>query len=402
MIKICVIGLGYVGLPISLEISKRFETIGFDTNLNRIKNLIKHKDTNNEFNSDLDDQEDGIASSSDSATTGNRPTVAVLDPNGNEIKSVGDDFTVSFSTTDANYISKIELFYEDGSSADLYTDETGTNVDGSAAGNETTSYVINDASARLGNDGLHNGGINYDAAVRIVVHDVGDYNGENSQSNEDSSDDTFTMANHTLNRDFSEGWHLFGSPMDAVEQDGSALQTDNFGSLGNWGEDWLVFDVDGQYENLETTEGEGFYMLLQGDNNLEITGNPILLDPDTGDSQAVELGKGWNLIANPLVTYQGREELTFSDGSETKSWYGAWLAGWVQPSVIGWFGDSHAAYDVLAPWGGYWINTSRELSVEFRPYNFDNTDLGRSQVVSGWDLIRKDIETRYDNSFIQS
>jgi len=50
MIKICVIGLGYVGLPISLEISKRFETIGFDTNLNRIKNLIKHKDTNNEFN----------------------------------------------------------------------------------------------------------------------------------------------------------------------------------------------------------------------------------------------------------------------------------------------------------------------------------------------------------------
>ena len=49
MIKICVIGLGYVGLPISMEISKRFETIGFDVNLNRVKNLIKHNDTNNEF-----------------------------------------------------------------------------------------------------------------------------------------------------------------------------------------------------------------------------------------------------------------------------------------------------------------------------------------------------------------
>ena len=49
MIKICVIGLGYVGLPISMEISKRFETIGFDINLNRVKNLIKHNDTNNEF-----------------------------------------------------------------------------------------------------------------------------------------------------------------------------------------------------------------------------------------------------------------------------------------------------------------------------------------------------------------
>jgi UDP-N-acetyl-D-galactosamine dehydrogenase len=49
MIKICVIGLGYVGLPISMQISKKFETIGFDINANRVKNLINHNDTNNEF-----------------------------------------------------------------------------------------------------------------------------------------------------------------------------------------------------------------------------------------------------------------------------------------------------------------------------------------------------------------
>ena len=49
MIKICVIGLGYVGLPISMQISKRFETIGFDVNTKRIKDLIEYKDTNNEF-----------------------------------------------------------------------------------------------------------------------------------------------------------------------------------------------------------------------------------------------------------------------------------------------------------------------------------------------------------------
>ena len=29
-IKICVIGLGYVGLPIALEFSKKFSVIGFD------------------------------------------------------------------------------------------------------------------------------------------------------------------------------------------------------------------------------------------------------------------------------------------------------------------------------------------------------------------------------------
>jgi len=49
MIKICVIGLGYVGLPLSIQISKKIETIGFDINSQRVKNLNNHIDTNNEF-----------------------------------------------------------------------------------------------------------------------------------------------------------------------------------------------------------------------------------------------------------------------------------------------------------------------------------------------------------------
>jgi len=50
MIKICIIGLGYVGLPLCLKISKKFKTIGFDTDSNRIKSLAKKNDTNKEFN----------------------------------------------------------------------------------------------------------------------------------------------------------------------------------------------------------------------------------------------------------------------------------------------------------------------------------------------------------------
>ena len=41
MLKIGVIGLGYVGLPICLNISKSFNTIGFDLNKKRIANLKK-------------------------------------------------------------------------------------------------------------------------------------------------------------------------------------------------------------------------------------------------------------------------------------------------------------------------------------------------------------------------
>ena len=49
MIKVCVIGLGYVGLPICLKSSYKFKTVGFDTNKLRIKNLNKKFDQNNEY-----------------------------------------------------------------------------------------------------------------------------------------------------------------------------------------------------------------------------------------------------------------------------------------------------------------------------------------------------------------
>ena len=48
--KIAVIGLGYVGLPLSLEFGKKFITLGFDINKERVKQLINGLDINNEFN----------------------------------------------------------------------------------------------------------------------------------------------------------------------------------------------------------------------------------------------------------------------------------------------------------------------------------------------------------------
>lgn len=49
MTKICVIGLGYVGLPILINLSKRFNCIGYDINSKRVKQLTKGKDIFNEF-----------------------------------------------------------------------------------------------------------------------------------------------------------------------------------------------------------------------------------------------------------------------------------------------------------------------------------------------------------------
>ena len=45
----CVIGLGYVGLPILLHLTSKFSSYGFDINTNRINNLKNKIDTNNEL-----------------------------------------------------------------------------------------------------------------------------------------------------------------------------------------------------------------------------------------------------------------------------------------------------------------------------------------------------------------
>ena len=47
-IKIGVIGLGYVGLPIAIAAAKKFSTIGFDLNKNRIYDLKNYVDVNKE------------------------------------------------------------------------------------------------------------------------------------------------------------------------------------------------------------------------------------------------------------------------------------------------------------------------------------------------------------------
>ena len=48
-VKVCVVGLGYVGLPLAVEFSKYFETYGFDISKEKIRNLKKGIDPNNEL-----------------------------------------------------------------------------------------------------------------------------------------------------------------------------------------------------------------------------------------------------------------------------------------------------------------------------------------------------------------
>ena len=48
MYKIGIIGLGYVGLPLALEFGKKYNTVGFDKSIKRIRELKKNVDITRE------------------------------------------------------------------------------------------------------------------------------------------------------------------------------------------------------------------------------------------------------------------------------------------------------------------------------------------------------------------
>ena len=52
-VKICVIGLGYVGLPLARLFSTKYETIGFDMNQKRVDALMAGHDETLEVSDEL-------------------------------------------------------------------------------------------------------------------------------------------------------------------------------------------------------------------------------------------------------------------------------------------------------------------------------------------------------------
>ena len=50
--KIAVLGLGYVGLPLAVEFSKYFKTIGFEVNLEKVEVIQSGNDPTNEIGND--------------------------------------------------------------------------------------------------------------------------------------------------------------------------------------------------------------------------------------------------------------------------------------------------------------------------------------------------------------
>ena len=319
------------------------------------------------FNSD----DEGGALSAISQTTHARPEVTVINPNGGEIYSSGDGYVVEFSTTNDRFISEINIQFLDQDGNWIDEDENANLFSYSGSGDDSKTYT-----GSVSSSGTE---VHESAAIRVIVTDIGDANNDNKESNQDESLNNFTLAAHTISKTFNDGWNLFGSILDVSDGPNGELMLDNLSaSFGNWGENWVAYDADGQYENLSLDHGKGFYLALAADDILVLEGDPVTGDPDDGALTSISLTEGWNLIANPLVVLTAKSEISVEYDGVTLAWDDAVNAGWIAPSINGWFGDSHFPYDVLHPSGGYWVNTSRDLELHF------TTDDGSE------DLSRKD------------
>jgi UDP-N-acetyl-D-glucosamine/UDP-N-acetyl-D-galactosamine dehydrogenase len=78
-VTVCVVGLGYVGLPLAVEFAKHFTVYGFDLNENRIAILKKGNDPNREVESDAL-KKTTIEYSSDPAVIGKAGFIIVAVP----------------------------------------------------------------------------------------------------------------------------------------------------------------------------------------------------------------------------------------------------------------------------------------------------------------------------------
>jgi hypothetical protein len=172
------------------------------------------------------------------------------------------------------------------------------------------------------------------------------------------------------------------------------------------------------YDNISSYQGLGYYLALAEEETMIVTGTSAIIDDDASGTSAMPrtaddgttsnvadtsldgegdwiLAKGWNLVSNPLVVMVSKYRFDVYDGDiGPKSFDEAVNSGWIAPSIYGLFENSYEPYNRLMPFTGYWVNTSRELTVKIRPHYLDDdgNDLGRkSDIAMSFKLNAKDV-----------
>src|SRR5882672_6180790 len=80
MNTVAVVGLGYVGLPLAVEFGKRYPTIGFDLNAQKVAHYCKYEDPTGEVSPDELRAAQKLTATTDAATLADADFIIVAVP----------------------------------------------------------------------------------------------------------------------------------------------------------------------------------------------------------------------------------------------------------------------------------------------------------------------------------
>ena len=280
-----------------------------------------------------------------SITTGNNPTVTLLNPLGPAILRSNSPYSVDWLMSNTSFVDSVFLYYSSDSGATFDLLSSLSNVD---------SYSWTTPSEHL----------TYGGKIKVEIKD------EAGRYSYDESAAPFVIVGDSLSFPIQFGWTLWGVPLvpyiDSIR--------DNFEDdfEGGW---WSFRYSNGGYLfNNSLSIEEGYWLATDASAILDIKGQPVTT------AYSIDLAQGWELLTNPLVTDVDRDSLLITKDNSTIPFSEAVSNGWVSSEFYH-YSTSLGGYempDVLEPWKGYWFGVvDSGVSVTF-PIHSTNDQLVRS------------------------
>ena len=292
------------------------------------------------------------------ASTGDRPSVELINPTAAEIVESGIDYLVYFDINNSQFVSEVSI-------------QISSSSDGSDWNTVYNSSDLASPSAISIPDYPEISTQNY---LRAEISDKGDYYNDNSNIYFYELEFPFTIANTSLSQQYNSGINLVGSPLISD----SPLFSDNFCP----NDICLSFNQDGDLaENTNIEIGQGYYLVNLENEDISISGDLL-------SNYSLDLKQGWNLISNPLVTNIKLDSLKIlHEGTEFLWNYAIAMGDIISPRLIGFdnLNASHDTFDSLDPFKAYWIHAQQDsVKLVFEPHvntavlseptSFDNLD----------------------------
>ena len=181
----------------------------------------------------------------------------------------------------------------------------------------------------------------------------------------------------TVTHEYPAGISLMGIPVIPIE---TSMETAFSESFGDYGIDWSVWKHHGEFLPIDLEENTGYLLWLNESRLLTVEGY-------VQDNLILNIEEGWNFISISLLENIEKEAIIILTNETDYTWHEAANYGFVQ-SIINFYNneaENYTSVDILEPFNGYYVHTSRELS--FRFHTGFRGDLNEDEIIDILDIV---------------